>query len=173
MPCIVGPCQEFSSRSEPERISKGKFQVKGGHMSERNKELVRRVIDQAVNGGNLMAADELIASDYVYHEATAGEKRGREGFRHLVITYRTAFPNVRLTVNQQIAEGDWVVTRWTATGTHRGKLFGTPPTNKLVTVEGIVISRIADGKIAEEFECYDALGMMRQLGTVKAWGIAA
>ena len=142
-------------------------------MSERNKELVRRLIEQAVNQGNLTVADELIATDYVYHEANAGEKRGRDGFRHLVITYRTAFPNMRLTVKQQIAEGDWVATRWEATGTNRGKLFGALPTNKPVTVEGIVFSRIAGGQIAEEFECYDALGMMRQLGAVKSWGIAA
>ena len=80
---------------------------------------------------------------------------------------------MRLTVGQQIAEGDLVVTRWTARGTHRGALFGTPPTNKDVTVQGIVISRIRDGQIAEEFECYDSLGMFRQLGAVKAWGIAA
>jgi len=142
-------------------------------MSERNKELVRRVIEQVVNRGNLTLADELIATDYVYHEPTAGEKRGRDGFRRLVITYRTAFPNMRLTVGQQIAEGDLVVTRWTARGTHRGALFGTPPTNRDVTVQGIVISRIRDGQIAEEFECYDSLGMFRQLGAVKAWGIAA
>ena len=80
---------------------------------------------------------------------------------------------MRLPMQQQIAEGDWVATRWTASGTNRGKLFDAPPTNRPVTVEGIVFSRIADGQIAEEFECYDALGMMRQLGAVKAWGIAA
>jgi steroid delta-isomerase-like uncharacterized protein len=142
-------------------------------MLERNKELVRRVIEQAVNRANLTVADELIATDYVYHEATAGEKRGRAGFRQLIIVYRTAFPNLRVTVDQQIAEGDLVATRWTATGTHRGELLGTAPTNKPVTVQGIVISRITDGKIAEEFESYDALGMLHQLGAVKSWGIAA
>ena len=90
----------------------------------------------------------------------------------MIIVYRTAFPNLRVTVDQQIAEGDLVVTRWTATGTHRGELFGTAPTKKRVSVQGIVISRITDGKIAEEFECYDTLGMLRQLGAVKSWGIA-
>jgi steroid delta-isomerase-like uncharacterized protein len=141
-------------------------------MSERNKELVRRVIEQALNKGNLAVADELIATDYVYHEPTAGEKRGREGFKQLVIVFRTAFPNLRVTVDQQIAEGDLVATRWTASGTHRGKLLGTP-TNMKVAVHGIVISRITDGKVADEFESYDALGMLRQFGAVKAWGIAA
>lgn len=131
-----------------------------------NKQLVRRVIEHAINNGNLSIADDLIAADYVYHEATAGEKRGRDGFRHLIITYHTAFPNVRVSVDQQIAEGDWVATRWSATRPQ-------PYTNQHVTVRGILISRISDGRIAEEFECYDALGMLRQLGTVKAWGIAA
>ena len=145
--------------------------VAGTH-AERNKALVRCVIEEAMNRGNLSVAEELIAADYVYREATAVEKRGREGFRHLIISYRTAFPNVRVTVDQQVAEGDWVVTKWTAARTRPGNCFGTPPTNKRVAVQGIVISRIADGKVAEEFECYDALGMMRQLGAVKAWGIA-
>ncbi len=146
-------------------------------MSERNKELVRYVIEEVINKGNLAIADELIANDYVYHEATAGEKRGRDGFRHLIIAYRTAFSNVRVKIDQQIGEADWVATRWTATGTrtHQGELSGTPPggTKKHVAIQGMVFSRIVDGKIAEEFECYDALGMLRQLGTVKAWGIAA
>ena len=140
--------------------------------AERNKELVRRVIEQAMNRGNLSVAEELIATDYVYREATAGEKRGREGFRHLIIAYRTGFPNVRVKVDQQVAEGEWVATRWTATRAHPGNFLDPPPTNKRVAVQGIVISRIVDGKVVEEFECYDALGMMRQLGAVKAWGIA-
>jgi steroid delta-isomerase-like uncharacterized protein len=142
-------------------------------MSEHNKELVRRCIEQAVNTGNLNVAEELIATDYTYHEPTAGEKRGREGFKQLITMYRTAFPDVRLTVEQQIAEGDLVVTRWTARGTHRGELFGTAPTNKQITVQGIVISRIANGKIVEEFESYDALGMLRQIGSVLQAGKVA
>jgi len=85
-------------------------------MSGRNKELVRRCIEQAVNTGSLKVADELLANDYVYREPTVGEKRGREGFKQLITMYRTAFPDVRLTVEQQIAEGDLVVTRWTARG---------------------------------------------------------
>ncbi len=142
-------------------------------MSEHNKELVRRCIEQAVNTGNLNAADEVLANDYVYREPTVGEKRGREGFKQLITMYRTAFPDVRLTVEQQIAEGDLVVTRWTARGTHRGELFGAPPTNKQVTVQGILISRIANGKIVEEVESYDALGMLRQIGSVQTGRAAA
>jgi steroid delta-isomerase-like uncharacterized protein len=142
-------------------------------MSERNKELVRRCIEQALNTGNLNVADEVLANDYVYREPTVGEKRGREGFKQLITMYRTAFPDVRLTVEQQIAEGDLVVTRWTARGTHRGELFGAAPTNKQVTVQGITISRISNGKIVEDVESYDALGMLRQIGTVQAGRAAA
>jgi steroid delta-isomerase-like uncharacterized protein len=142
-------------------------------MSERNKELVRRCIEQVVNTGNLNAIDELVATDYVYHEPTAGEKRGRDGYKQLITMYRNAFPDVRLTVEQQIAEGDLVVTRWTARGTHRGELFGASPTNKQVNVQGILISRISNGKVVEEFESYDALGMLRQIGTVQVGRAAA
>jgi steroid delta-isomerase-like uncharacterized protein len=140
-------------------------------MSERNKDVVRRCIEQAVNTGNLNVTEELLTPDYVYHEPTVGEKRGREGFKQLITMYRMAFPDVRMTIEQQIAEGDFVVTRWTARGT--GELFGTPPTNKQVTVQGILISRISNGKIVEDFECYDALGMLRQIGSVQAGKAAA
>ena len=87
--------------------------------------------------------------------------------------YRTAFPDMRLTVEQQIAEGDLVVTRWTARGTHRGELFGAAPTNKQVTVQGITISRISSGKVVEDVASYDALGMLRQIGGIQAGRVAA
>jgi len=112
--------------------------------------------------------DEILSTDYVYREPTVGEKRGRAGLRELITTYRNAFPDVRLTIDEQIAEGDKVVTRWNATGTHRGELFGTAPTGKQVRIQGIIVSRIANGKIVEETEVYDALGMLRQLGAVPA-----
>jgi predicted ester cyclase len=80
---------------------------------------------------------------------------------------RTVFPHMRLTVEQQIAEGDLVVTRWAARSTHRGELFGGAPTKKQVTVQGITISRISSGKVVEDVASYDALGMLRQIGTVQ------
>ena len=99
-------------------------------MSDTNKALVRRLIDETVNKGNFSVADESVSTDYVYREPTVGEKRGRTGYRELITLYRTAFPDLRLTVDEQIAEGNTVVTRWTAQGTHRGELFGTAPTGK-------------------------------------------
>jgi len=137
-------------------------------MSEVNKALVRRGIEETVNKGNFSVVDEILSTDYVYREPTVGEKRGRAGFRELVTMYRNAFPDVKLTIDEQIAEGDKVVTRWSATGTHRGELFGTAPTGKQVRVQGVIVSRIANGKVVEETEVYDALGMLRQLGAVPA-----
>ena len=137
-------------------------------MSEANKALVRRGIEETVNKGNFSVVDEILSTDYVYRESTVGEKRGRAGFRELVTMYRNAFPDVKLTIDEQIAEGDKVVTRWNAIGTHRGELFGTAPTGKQVRVQGIIVSRIANGKIVEETEVYDALGMLRQLGAIPA-----
>ncbi len=137
-------------------------------MSEANKALVRRLIEETVNKGNFNVVDEIVSKDYVYREPTVGEKRGRAGFQELTTMYRTAFPDAKMTVEEQFAENDRVVTRWTATGTHRGELFGTPPTGKPVHVQGVVVSRIANGKVVEETEIYDALGMLRQLGVVPA-----
>lgn len=146
---------------------------KGVAMSEANKTLVRRGIDETINSGNFAHIDELLSANYIYREPTVGEKRGREGFRQLITMYRTAFPDVHLNVEEQIAEGNTVVTRWTAKGTHRGELFGVPPAGKQVTVQGILISHIENGRISEEIESYDALGMMRQLGAAPVFKAAA
>jgi steroid delta-isomerase-like uncharacterized protein len=81
--------------------------------------------------------------------------------------YRNAFPDLKLTIDEQIAEGDTVVTRWTAEGTHRGELMGIAATGNRVSVQGVVISRISNGQLADDFETYDVHGMLRQLGVAK------
>ena len=137
-------------------------------MSEANKKLARRFIEEALNKGDFRVIDEAVSNDYVYREPTIGERRGRDGFKQLLTMYRTAFPDCAMTVEEQIAEGDRIVTRWTARGTHRGELFGIAPTGKQITVTGIVISRFAQGKLVEDLEIYDSLGLMRQFGVVPA-----
>jgi steroid delta-isomerase-like uncharacterized protein len=82
--------------------------------------------------------------------------------------YRTAYPDTKLTINDQIASGDQVVTRWTATGTHQGELLGIPATDKQVKVTGIFIDRVEGSKITESWAEFDALGMMQQLGAIPA-----
>jgi steroid delta-isomerase-like uncharacterized protein len=130
-----------------------------------NKAIVRRFIEQAFNAGNLAVVDELVAGDYVNHLAS-NEVRGPEGMKQFVTTYRTAFPDYACTIDDQIAEGDKVVTRWTVRGTQRGELMGIPPTGKRITLPGVVIDRIANGKLAETWLHADVLEMMQQLGVI-------
>lgn len=132
-----------------------------------NKEIVRRLVDGVWNDRNFTVVDDFVAADYVGHDPTQPEPiRGPEGFKALVDMYQSAYSETAITIDDQIAEGDRVVTRWTGRGTHTGELMGVAPTGKEVTVSGITISRIANGKIAEEWELMDALGMLVQLGAV-------
>jgi steroid delta-isomerase-like uncharacterized protein len=135
--------------------------------TEENKALARRVIEQMFNEGNLDVADELLALDYVDHDPTLPEDvHGPEGFKEYVGMYRSAFPDLHVQIEDQIAEGDRVATRWTGTGTHDGELAGIAPTGKRVTVPGMEIVRIANGKLVEGWEGYDSGTLMRQLGVM-------
>jgi len=135
--------------------------------TEDNKALVRRVID-IINQKNLDAAHEVIGSDYVYKAPGSPAMRGPEGFKELIGGYVSAFPDLHMTILDLVAEGDRVVARWTATGTQRGELMGVAPTGKQATVVGIIMSRCADGKIVEEHEVFDTLGLLQQLGALPA-----
>lgn len=139
-------------------------------MSEQYKALARRAIEEVWNQGKLNVVDELTASTAIFHDANVpgGKFTGPEGFKQFVQIYRNAFPDVRLTINDQIAEGDKVVTRWTATGTHKGQLMAIAPTNKHTTVTGINIDRYQSGKVVEAWASYDMFGMLQQLGVVPA-----
>jgi steroid delta-isomerase-like uncharacterized protein len=139
--------------------------------AEENKALVRRSFEEVFNQGNLDAVEEIFAPDYVLHDPTSPEEiRGTEGMRQYVSMYRTAFPDLQQTIEEQIAEGEKVATRLTGRGTHQGELIGIPPTGNQVEAPGIVINRISGGKIAESWANYDALGMMQQIGAVPAPG---
>jgi steroid delta-isomerase-like uncharacterized protein len=139
--------------------------------AEENKALVRRSFEEVFNQGNLDAVEEIFAPDFVLHDPTSPEEiRGTEGMRQYVSMYRTAFPDLQQTIEDQIAEGEKVATRLTGRGTHQGELTGIPPTGNQVEAPGIVINRISGGKIAESWANYDALGMMQQIGAVPAPG---
>ena len=134
-------------------------------MSEQNKAQVRRVVDEIYNRGNLGLADELAASDLLIH-TVSGEIRGREAAKQYVAALRAGFPDLHFTVEDQVAEGDMVATRWTARGTHTGVFQGIPPTGRQIRVAGYYIDRIVDGLTAECWTQVDELGMLRQLGVV-------
>ncbi len=135
-------------------------------MSEENKALARRWAD-IFNQDNLDLVDEIYASDFVGHDpAMPEDTRGVEGARDFYSMYRSAIPDGEITIEGQIAEGDMVATRWTGRGTHQGDLMGVPPSGNRVEVPGITISRIEGGKVVEEWNNYDALGLMRQIGAI-------
>lgn len=137
---------------------------------EENKAVIRRLENEAWNKGNLAVADEFIANSYIYYNAPPGTPPGPDGFKQLVRMYRAAVPDVQVILEDLIAEGDKVVERWTARGTHRGELWGVAPTGKFLTVSGITIWRVIDGKVLERWENCDALGVFQQLGAIPPLG---
>ena len=133
---------------------------------EENKAIDRRFTEELFNKGNLAVVDELVATNFVDHSGFPGVTPDREGYKQFATISRTALPDFHTTIEDIIAEGDKVVQRFTARGTHKGEFMGIPPTGKQVTVAGIAIHRITDGKIVENWVNMDMLGMMVQLGVV-------
>ena len=136
-------------------------------MSERNKAIERRLLDEVYSHGNLEVIDELVARDFVGHGTAAeGGDQGREAYRQFVVEMRSAFPDLQMTVEDQIAEGDKVVTRFRARATHTGSFQGIPPTGRPGEFSGTIIDRIADGKVIECWSNTDDLGLLQQLGAI-------
>lgn len=136
-------------------------------MSQENKALVRRAIEEVYNQGNLAIVDELVASDFVMHSAS-DEIHGPAGAKQFVTMLREAFPDLHVTIEDQIADGDKVVTRWSSEGTHLGEFQGIPPTGKHGMMTGIDIDRVGGGKIVECWVNEDDLGLLQQLGVIPA-----
>ncbi|MFC9871229.1 ester cyclase [Nocardia salmonicida] len=136
-------------------------------MSEQNKATSKRIFD-AWNARDLDVFDELMSADAINHDPQNpfAEVHGPDGLKRLVQMYLAAFSDQRFLVNEQIAEGDFVTTRWTGTGTNDGEMMGMPATGKSAVVQGITINRFRDGKIVESWASWDTLGMMQQLGVV-------
>jgi steroid delta-isomerase-like uncharacterized protein len=134
-------------------------------MSEDNKALAQRSWE-IVSQRNPDLLEEVYAADIVWHEPDQ-DVQGLEEAKQFYSMYLSAFPDLHATVEDVMAEGDKAVTRWTIRGTHQGGIeeFG-PPTGQQVEIKGITIHRIEDGKIVEEWERYDNLSVMRQLGLV-------
>jgi steroid delta-isomerase-like uncharacterized protein len=139
-------------------------------MSEKNLAVTRRDWEETWNQGNLDLIDEHQAADYVGHFLPPGLPAGREGYRQFVKMYRAAFPDVHIAIDDLIASGDKVVTRFTATGTHQGELMGIPATGKKINITGISIYRFVDGQIVEDWAEFDQLGMLTQLGVIPPAG---
>jgi steroid delta-isomerase-like uncharacterized protein len=137
-------------------------------MSEQNKAIVKRVIDEVWNRRNLDAVDELYAAGYTDRSpgVPPGMESGPEGVKQFVAMFTGGFPDAKGGVEEVIAEGDKVVVRWTGSGTHEGEFMGVPASGKHVTFSGTSTYRIANGQIAEEWTHFDGLGLMTQIGAI-------
>jgi steroid delta-isomerase-like uncharacterized protein len=142
--------------------------------TDENRADIRRLFAEVFNGGDIDVVDKLVATDVLGHDATSPEpKRGLASVKQVAVLFRTAFPNGRFPLEDLIAEGDKVVARWGLQGTQQGAFMGVAPTGKPVSVTGIVIYRLAGGKIAEYWGNFDTLGLMQQLGAVPGGADAA
>ena len=135
---------------------------------EKNKEIAARMHEEVVNQKKLSALDDYVAADVVWHDPPPGLAPGMEGFKQFFPMLYAAFPDWHATIEDVIAEGDKVVHRISGHGTHKGEWMGIAATGKHVTTTGILIYRIDNGKIVEEWLQYDVLGVMQQLGAIPA-----
>ena len=132
-----------------------------------NVALLRRYYDDVVNGAKLETADEVFASDYVsHHNDPIGLPHGPEGVKQFLAMTRAGFPDLTLSVDDLFGAGDLVASRWTMRGTHTGTWFGMPATGRSAEWAGVVISRVAAGRIAEEWYNFDQLRLLQQLGII-------
>lgn len=137
---------------------------------EANKNVVRRMIEEDLNTGDPAITDILFATDFVDHTNPPGMQHGWEGHKAILSLFRAAFPDVKWTITEMIAEGDKVMVGLIWRGTHLGDFFGIPATGKFVEVRGTHVLRVSNGRIAEHWGNDDDLGLMRQLGIVPEMG---
>ena len=136
--------------------------------AEESKAIVRRVWGVGEEG-NICLVDELLAPDYINHSpGTPDQPTGPEGVKGVVAMFQSAMPDLRVVIEDMIAEGDKVAVRYTLEGTHEGELFGAPPTGRRLSIKSISVERVSDGKIREHWRVTDSLDMMQQLGAIPA-----
>jgi steroid delta-isomerase-like uncharacterized protein len=131
-----------------------------------NKKVIAAFVEDVINQGRLNRADHLVALDFVELDPLPGQQQGREGLKDVIRGMRAAFPDLHWVLDEVVAEGDKVVSRFTWTGTHRATFLGIPSTDRKVTVKGVVIDRLAEGKMADSRILMDSLGLMQQLGVL-------
>jgi steroid delta-isomerase-like uncharacterized protein len=134
--------------------------------AQENKAVVRRFLEEAWNERNFDLIDELVAPDARHHDPTDPPDLppGPEGEKQLLQAQQSAAPDARIEIQDMLAEGDEVATRWTVYGTHEGEFMGIEPTGNEIEIDGIQIDRIEDGQIVEKWVLYDALGLLQQMG---------
>jgi len=138
--------------------------------TEENKLLVRRYMDEVVNAGDVGRLAEFISPDYAEVYNNVRYPLGLEGAKRHVLGGREVYPDIHVTIEQQIAEGDWVVSRITARGTHRGIWLGIEPTGKTLEFVGVNIDKVIDGRIVEHGGAANMLEPLLQAGAIRVVG---
>ncbi|QJB36662.1 ester cyclase [Chitinophaga oryzae] len=129
-----------------------------------NKEICQRFFSELHDKGNFNIIEELVDPNVISHDPFPGQPSGSEGVRSTMTIFRNAFPDLKLIHNDMIAEGDKVMIKFTATGTHKGEFMNIPPTGNKIAYEEVVILRLKDGKIVEHWAVADAMTLLQQLG---------
>ncbi len=140
-------------------------------MSMENKAIVRRLYEEVWNKRRVELVDELMSPSHAMHDNHLPDSGiGPEAYKRNVARFVAGFPDLRFTVEDMLVENDKVAVGWTISGTHKGEFRGISPTGRKVSVEGITINHIADGKIMDSYVSWDALGLLQQLGAAPALG---
>ena len=125
-----------------------------------------RIFEEGFNQGNLAVVDELCSPDHFAHTAFGGAPNGPLGLKWLIAMFRTAFPDLHCTLEDEIREGDKFAAHWTMHGTQKGSFLGNPPTGRPVVAQGIIFARTENGRIVEDWTQVDQMGILQQLGLV-------
>lgn len=131
-----------------------------------HKSIIRRILDEAFTQGNLAIVDELVAPDSISHHMSWGMPANRMGLKQLIAMFRTAFPDLLCTVEDDIHQDDKVAAHWTMCGTHTGMFLGNSPTGKSISARGLIYARIENGQVIENWTLIDQMSMLQQLGLV-------
>ena len=137
---------------------------------EQNKALTRNYIEEAWNKGDLDFIDKNFSSDFVGHGTFPGQPTNRDGVKSVISTIRNAIPDLHITIEDILAEGDKVASRWVTKGTHKGDLMGAKPTGNKISVSETAVFRVKDGKVVEAWANRDDLGFLQQIGLIPRLG---
>jgi predicted ester cyclase len=130
------------------------------------KSIIRRVLDEAFNQGNLAILDALVAPNGISHHSSWGTPANRMGLKQLIAMFRTAFPDLLCTIEDEIIQGNKIASHWKMRGTHTGIFLGNPPTSKPIVVQGLIYGCIENDQIIESWLMIDQMGILQQLGLV-------
>jgi steroid delta-isomerase-like uncharacterized protein len=128
--------------------------------------IIQKIFERAFNEGDLTVVDEFLSPDHLAHSTFGGAPNGLQGFKWLIAMFRSAFPDLKCNVEDEIREGDKFSAHWTMRGTHKGLFLGNPPTGRTVEVQGMIFARTENGRMVEDWILIDQLGILQQLGLI-------